>query len=419
MMATRHAFLILAVSSSLAIPWMVTGCDESKAANTQPSQQAAPIPVATLQIDSTELQRTVKVVGTLAAFERVTISNRVVGVVTSLNADQGDTVRPGQVLAEIEPERYQLIVEQAKQTMSETLAKLGLKDIPEPGFDVSQTALVRKAQSEYEASKAKYERNQTLYRQQLVKDFEWIETQADYKAKESDLQNAGDQAMALIALASQHKATIELKQRDLHDATIVAPSGISPSGKKIESFAVAARQVGVGEYLREGTPMFVLVADRILKLQARVPERFLAQVRTGANVLFRVEAYPDQTFSGQIVTINPTVDEISRTFLVEALIDNSEGKLRPGSFVEAHILTRKDSNVVMIPKSAISSFAGVVRVFKIDPAQPGKVKQAEIQTGQETGEKIEILSGVSSGDTIAASNVDILTEGASITIIKN
>lgn len=418
MLTIRHVMLLFATGTAVTMPAAISGCDKYEAAATQSAREVAPIPVSTFSVQASELQRTVKVVGTLAAQERVTISNRVVGIVTSLNADLGDTVKPGQVLAEIEPERYQLIVEQARQTLTETLAKLGVTEIPGPGFDVSQTAPVRKAQGEFEASKAKFERNQTLYRQQLVKDFEWIETQADFKARESELQSARDQATALIAIAGQNKAAMELKRRDLQDATIIAPSGISPSGLKIDSFAVASRQVGVGEYLREGTPMFVLVADRTLKLRTRVPERFLAQVRPGAEIHFQVGAYPGEIFSGKIAMIDPTVDETSRTFLVEAWVDNSEGKLRPGSFIEASILTRKDTGVVLIPKSAISSFAGVVRVFKIDPANPGKAKQAEIQTGQEEGERVEIIAGVAAGDLIAASNVSMLTEGAAITVSK-
>lgn len=418
MIVSRHILLSIAISAVAASTVMISGCDKSQASATQPARQVAPIAVTPLTVRLTELQRSVRAVGTLAALERVTISNRVSGVVTSLNADLSDTVKPGQVLAEIEPERYQLIVEQAKQTLNETLAKLGVKEIPGPGFDVSQTAPVRIAQSEFDAAKAKYERNQTLYRQQLVKDFEWIETQANYAAKESGLQSARDQALALVALAGQNNASIALKQRDLHDATISAPSGVLPSGQKIESYAIAERKVGVGEYLREGSPMFVLVADRTLKLQMRVPERYLSQIHTEEEVTFRVEAYPKESFVGKVATIDPTVDPISRTFLIEATIDNTEGKLRPGSFVEANILTRKDTGVIMIPKSAINSFAGVVRLFKLDPAHPTKVKQAEIQTGQEEGENIEIVSGLSAGETIAASNVNLLTEGAPITIAK-
>jgi RND family efflux transporter MFP subunit len=196
---------------------------------------------------------------------------------------------------------------------------------------------------------------------------------------------------------------------------------------------VSERKVSPGEYVREGTPLFTLLADDVLKLQAHVPERFLADVKPGAVVTFKVEAYPGEEFSGKVSTIDPMVDPASRTFMIEALVDNAkyDHRLRPGSFVPGEVLTKKEPGRVMVPLDAVTSFVGVTKIYKLDgAATPPKVKAIEITTGQQEAIKddagkvtqwVEIASAkgdVTAQDKVVVSGMTKLVDGSVVTIDK-
>ena len=103
--------------------------------------------------------------------------------------------------------------------------------------------------------------------------------------------------------------------------------------------------------------------DHVLKLRVTVPEKYKPEVRIGQPVAVRVEAYPNRVFAGTVTRINPTVDTVNRTFMVEIEVPNYERTLSAGGFAQAEILTRTDSDILTVPPEAIVSFAGVTKVF--------------------------------------------------------
>lgn len=370
-----------------------------------------PISIKTAQAqERKDLQQVVPVVGTLAAFERTTISNRVVGTVQKVFVDLGARVAPGAKLAEIETDRIALQIKQAEQSLQENLARLGLTDIPDEQFDLELTSPVKKALSELAAAKVKFDRADSLYKQNLIKDFEFLDIKAVYEVAQSNLQSARDETRSRLAAARAARTLIDLRRKDLTDATILAPDGKTPIGQ-VDSYVVAQRHISPGEYLREGTAMFTLVADRTLKLQARVPERYLADLQNGQTVTFAVDAYRGTAFTGKVTTIDPTVDPANRTFLVEALVDNKEGKLRPGSFVQARVLTGTRV-ATMVPVEAVTSFAGVNKVFVLQPGSPLNVRQVQVTMGQQDGGLVEIPEGIKPGDQIVVEGQSKLIDGS-------
>ena len=103
--------------------------------------------------------------------------------------------------------------------------------------------------------------------------------------------------------------------------------------------------------------------DSVLKLQATVPERYIGQVRKGQKVQIHVEAYPERVFGGEVIWVNPTVDRISRTFLVEIQVPNADRPLKAGGFAKAEVLTRVDAQGWTVPAEAILSFAGSTKIM--------------------------------------------------------
>ena len=389
------------------------------------------MPVVMTAARGMELQRSVRITGSLAGLETATISNRVGGRITKVLVDRGDRVKPGQTMLEIEPDRYKLAVEESRAALEQTLARLGLKEVPAENFDVNQTAPVKKARSEYDVAKDKWERATPLNQSKLINDFEFMDIVSKYKSAESTLESSRDEARALLAQARQVRVQVEMRQKDYTDSVILAPDGSTPDKIVIDSYAVTDRKVSPGEYVREGTPLFTLVADGILKLQARVAERYLADVKMGATVRFRIEAYAGEEFEGRVSIVDPMVDPVNRTFMVEALVDNAKygNRLRPGSFVPGEVLAKKEAGRVMVPAEAVTSFVGVTKVFKLEAgSNPPKVRAVVVTTGQEEGIAdgsgrvvpwVEIVNGeVKATDQVAVSGLNKLVDGSVVTIEK-
>src|SRR5262249_24917593 len=124
----------------------------------------------------------------------------------------------------------------------------------------------------------------------------------------------------LKALLVSSEAAERLAEKKLSDATIRSPF----------SGAVKTRDVHPGEYLRLQPPVMVVVRTDRLRARLAVPERWAGWVKDGAPVEIHVEAFPGETFYGKISRINPSVSQDSRTFEAEALLENTEGRLKPG-----------------------------------------------------------------------------------------
>lgn len=122
-----------------------------------------------------------------------------------------------------------------------------------------------------------------------------------------------------------------------------------------------------------------------------------------------VEALPGRTFSGRVVRISPSLNEQTRALTVEAEVNNSGNLLRPGMFAKSQLITGKDSSAVMVPAKAVLTVAGLSKVFVVEN---GKAVERIIKTGVTDGDLIEVVEGVSTGETIATSNMDKLQSGS-------
>jgi RND family efflux transporter MFP subunit len=139
-----------------------------------------------------------------------------------------------------------------------------------------------------------------------------------------------------------------------------------------------------------------------------------AWVKNGQEVSVTVEAYPDRKFAGKITRINPSVDQQTRAFEVEALIVNREGLLKPGFFVKATIPSNYMVDTLLVPQEALLYVYGVYKVFVIDG---NTLKEREVKIGEHSGADVEIVEGLAQGERIAlATKGQELKEGGSIEI---
>jgi multidrug efflux pump subunit AcrA (membrane-fusion protein) len=354
------------------------GTTPTAAAATKPKKtEPEVVPVVVEPITLRPVQRMVQMVGTLYGFEEVVIAAKVEGRIKRVLCDIGDRVKPGQPLLELDDTDYKLAEKEAQRNLELELAKLGLNAPPSDTFDVKQLPSVIRAETLLRNSESRLKRLKDSGSGVSREEREQGET--DAKVAHANLQQAVLDAhstlaavrhkQSLLATAQQRLADTQLKaeplsQNRLKDLQLLPPAVRSQLPPM--EFVVAQRMATEGEMAKANmvAPVFRLVMDDPLKMQATLPERYIDEVKQGQQVQLQVEAYPTETFRGWVGRVNRTVNLANRTFQVEVLIPNADRRLHAGSFAKGAVLTR-DAAAPMVPEEAIVTFAGVSKIFVV------------------------------------------------------
>ena len=148
-----------------------------------------------------------------------------------------------------------------------------------------------------------------------------------------------------------------------------------------------------------------------LKLKTAIQEKNAALIQVGQPVEFAVEAFSSKVFEGKVAYVSPAVDQTTRTFPVEVLVENPDRVLKPGFFAKGTVRTRIDENVLAAPDDAISTLAGVSTVYVIEN---GKVRQQQVTLGARQNDVTEVLDGLKGNELLATSNINQLATGTSV-----
>ncbi len=358
----------------------------SQARQARPGESGTARQVKTARVEETPFGETVTANGTLAAFDQTTASVKVAGRLRSISVDLGSVVRRGQTIAQVEPEDYRLRVQQAEAALGQARARVGLSPSGnDDRINLEQTGTVREAKAVLDAARNQRERAAKLAEQGIVARSEFDTANADFKVAQSRYQDAVEEIRNRQALLAQRRSELALARQQLADTTVHAPlDGI-----------VQEKNASVGEYLAAGAPVVEIVRMNPLRLRAEVPERDAASVRSGQNVRVSVEG-DGNVYIGQIKRLSPVITQQSRMLLVEADVQN-DGRLRPGSFAKAEIVTNDAKMAVTVPNKSIVTFAGIEKVIVV---QNGKALEKPVTTGRRNGEWTEIVAGVNVGDEV-------------------
>jgi RND family efflux transporter MFP subunit len=359
--------------------------------------------VRVVQAETAPLARTVAVSGTLAADEQAELGPKVAGRIATMSVDLGDRVRRGQALACLSPTDFELRVKQSRNALEQARAQLGLApDTPVRVVDPAETALVKQAAANLNQARLTRDRMARLFEQQLIPQQDLDTAEAALQVAEAREQEAVETARTRQALLGQRSSELEIARQQLADSVITAPF----DGR------ISERRAGPGDYVPVGQPVFVLVRVDPLRLRLEVPEREAAGVRTGQPVRLTVEGDPEP-HSGRVARISPAIKEDSRTLLVEAEVPNPGGTMRPGSFAKAEIVTESGEPAVLVPASAVVSFAGIEKVLGVEA---GKAVEKRVRTGRRAGDRVEILEGAAAGDTVVVEPGN-LVDGQPVTVV--
>lgn len=183
------------------------------------------------------------------------------------------------------------------------------------------------------------------------------------------------------------------------------------------------RMIDLGTDLAQGNPIVSLQAIDPIYVNFSLPQRDLASLQKGLKVRMQTDAVPDKTFIGELTTINPEVDPLTRNVRVQATLDNSEGLLLPGMYAKVEAVLPDMKNVLAVPSTAISFATYGDSVFKVvekENEQGGEAQkiaeQSFVRLGEMRGDFVSILAGVEAGDVIVTTGVFKLLNGAAIAI---
>lgn len=308
-------------------------------------------PVAVHTVQTQTFADVVEALGTAGANESVTITAKVSDVIARLEFDSGDRVEMGQILAELADAEEAAGLTEARATLRETARDVErIRDLTDRGV-----------------------------------------------APRSRLDEA-------VAANERARARVEAIEARVADRIIRAPfSGV-----------VGLRNVSVGELVRPGDVIAQLDDASVIKLDFTVPERFLAVIEPGLTVQAVSPAFPDAVFEGEVAQVDSRIDPATRTVMVRALIDNADGRLRPGMLMTVE-MRRDERERPSVPGSALVRFQDQTYVYVIEDGERGSTAvRRDVTLGLRSNGMVEVREGVSAGERIVAEGVHRLRDGAPV-----
>ncbi len=402
MFVSRRSFRTSAVTALMVAGSLTAaGCSKTETAQARGRETSAKS-VKVEVVRQETVTRAVELVGTLAAVDQVTISSEADGKVSRILADLGDRVTAGQPLIQVDHEKQQYNFDQQKATLERALAQLGAPD-PQHLPAIEKTPDVQKAAADLAQAKQAFDRANELFRRMLVPQQTLDDAGTALQSKQASYDLSLQNAKNLRASIQASEASMKLADRQLRDTDIRAP---------FDGY-VEKRLVNLGELVKTQMPVMAVVRVDPLKVIAEIPERMAPWIKVGQPVQLHVDAYPDQTFTGKVSRISPAVNTSTRAFPFEALVPNTDARLKPGTFARVHVESGKVDNVLTLPFSALQYRYGVNRAFVVNG---DTLAVRELKVGDRLGERIEVLTGVTAGEQIVAADVDKLVDGARVTI---
>jgi RND family efflux transporter MFP subunit len=391
-----------------------------------------PIAVNVTPAQSRAVQRTVETSGSVLAGDEVQARAEQSGIIARLHVDLGDRVAAGTVLAEYDRREFQLTVDQAQADLGAAQQALARAQATAVASEAALRrardsrpmleADVARAESQFDFMRSEMERTQALHKRELIaaRDVDNARNQLNIAAaqaatartmaaqypdqvRSAEAQHSSDLAgvRAAEAQARQREAALALTQKRLGDATVRAPlAGL-----------VARRHVNPGEFVKDNTPLFTIVVANPLKYVGTVPERQAPDLKIGQTLKLTVEAFGERLFTGAVTRVAPAVDVATRSLTIEARVPNGDGALRPGFFGKGHVLVREDPAAVFVPSEAVTSIAGITKVFVV---ANGKAVERLVRPGARQGTWVEIPGNVKAGEPVAVTNLAALFNGAPV-----
>ena len=313
--------------------------------------------VSTTAVMAEKWERSVESVGSLRAVQGADLSTESSGVITKILFENGQEVREGDLLLELDNE--------------------------------TEAANLRSAEAEADLARTVYERTKRL--------------RVNNTVPQSDLDAAESQLRKMAALVEQLKSTISKKQ-------LAAPF----SGR------LGIREVNLGQFVDNGDKIVSLQALDPIYVDFLLPQQLIAGLAVGQPVKLITDVYPGREFEGRLTAINSEIDPVTRNIRLQGTLQNPDGALRPGMFARVILSLGEAEEVIRIPSTALISapYGDSVFVLETEQAEDGSsktvAKQRFIRTGRARGDFVAITQGLKEGETVVSSGAFKLRNGTPV-----
>jgi RND family efflux transporter MFP subunit len=354
---------------------------------------------AVARVQRRTLGATLTIAGEFKPFQDVDVHAKVAGYIRHIYVDVGDHVKDGQILAVLE------VPELAAQLAGAEAAVRGAQDqVRRAQGDV------QRAQSTHAAAHSAYTRLKQAAdsRAGLVAQQEVDDSQA------KDLESEGQLASAEAALSGA-KQQLEVAQ-----ASQKQMSAMSDYTRITAPFAgvITSRTADTGSLVSAGTtggsqsvPVVRLAQVSVLRLVLAIPESVAAQIHLGEVVNLRVQAL-DREIQGQVSRFADALDLQTRTMETEIDVDNRNGQLIPGMYVEAHLALQQKQNVLSIPLQAVQRNGDEATVLLVNAQNV--VEERQVRLGAEDSTYVEVLSGLTEDERVILGNRGLFRAGEKV-----
>ncbi len=355
------------------IPWRIKPGDSAgqSVSSTEGGQMEEPaiqgLPVKVFRVAKTDYQDIIQAMGNIKGFREIEIKFEAQGVLKSFNLSEGERVKEGSVVAELDPRDYEQRVQYAETKLKSAQAELAKK------------------QKEYQMYKELYDMDAIIKLKLEQVALEYQQARLELEAKQRELDFA---------------------KTELDKASFKAPYDC----------VVGSQLVDPGSLILTNTKVGTLIDAKTAIAEVGVVEREIQKLSIGQRANLYVDAYPGTIFSGEITSIQPVVAEKSRTIIAKITVDNPDEHLLSGMFTRVEIVIFDKKEVMVIPRVAIEEEDGKYQVYIVDP-RDNKAKIREVEAGYMTDEYTEITKGLSPDDLVIL-NVEEVSPDITVQVIE-
>ena len=376
--------MVFMFAAAAGLGWLIYGQYQERAATSKIGRALRPVPVEVAQIQRgpIALQRTFS--GELEALAEFVVAPKVSGRVLRVIVNIADTVKRGQVVAELDNDEYVQAVAQAQADLEVARANLS------------------EAKSALEIANREFKRTESLLKRGIASDSEFDAARQDRLAKQAQLKVAG--AQVAKAESSLETANIRLRY-----------TGVTAgwTGGE-ENRVVAERYVDEGQTVAANAPLLLIVELNPIVGVVFVTEKDYANLEPGQRVALATDAYPGEHYSGRIDRIAPVFRKSTRQARIEMIIENPQHRLKPGMFIRATVVLDRVTEATIVPAQALTKRDDRDGVFIV--SEDGRsVAWHEVAAGIRAGDRVQVEGEGLSGRVVTLGQ-QLVDDGSSITI---
>jgi RND family efflux transporter MFP subunit len=383
----RKILITIVIIVAIAFGWKIfSRIREQSGADDQRGLQdlrAVPVEVAEIKTGPIELRKTFS--GALESPSEFVVAPKINGRVERLNVDIGDTIKPNQMVAELDDAEYEQAVLLAEADL--TVAKATLVE----------------AQSGYEIAERELKRIRELLKEGLASDSEYDSAKADQLAK---------QARLAVSEAQVKRAEASLETARIQQGYTKIEAGWTGGD---DTRTIGERFVNEGDMVSANTPLLSIVELNPVIGIIYVSEKDYVYLKTGQSAFLTTDAHPDEIFEGVISRIAPIFRQATRQARIELTIENPELRLKPGMFIRATIVFEKLEKALIIPEQALTKRDNKDGIFMVNDDRK-TVRWCPVKIGIRENDKVQIeCEGLTKGLVVTLGQ-QLVDDGSGILI---